>query len=658
MTLIALQSALGHLVMLARSTHQFKPILVAILFLASLASYAQTDLPLHQEVLVLDQASVKIYLEGIKDETDQRIEVKLPYHWDKMHQARSGLADFELAFQLPAEPTSLYALFLPRLGNRFELWINDVLISRSAGMGSEGALDALHWDFGKTPRYFAIPPSLLKKSNVLRIRLEADGGRRAGLTAALIGSEPVIRKAYERAYLFRISSAIAVVTLMLVLAALNTSLWLTQSTQRLGEGASPHAGQTGFRDPVYGYTVIATAAWSLRLGDHLIERSPLPWPAWGVVTGLALGTCLLCIYALLICLAQAQNQIWAQRYLKNLPYLIAASVAASAGALYLRWPWLLSAWYVFLWLLGAAMVVWFVARTLRQGDINMRLMSCALLLNLTATASDLWRFRLGTDLNDNSWASMASATYAFALYYIVITRFRSASVQARELTQNLQARVAEREAALALSYNKLEALSREQERTLERTRILRDLHDGVGAHISAAIWQVQSGQSNTSQLLQTLRDSQDQLKLSIDSMQLQAGDVTVLLANLRYRLGSRLESGGLQLHWEVDDLPILPQLDHSAMQHLQYMLFEALSNVLQHAGATVLKVQASLVKDRVKISVIDNGRGLDAAQPSRGLAMMRDRAKAIGADLAIESTDGQTAVRIGLATGLPAPQLS
>ena len=112
----------------------------------------------------------------------------------------------------------------------------------------------------------------------------------------------------------------------------------------------------------------------------------------------------------------------------------------------------------------------------------------------------------------------------------------SASARARELSASLAARIAQKEAELRQSYQQVEELAREQERTHERTRILRDMHDGVGSHIGAAIRQLQSGQASRDEVLLTLRDSLDQLKLSIDAMHLPAGDVTGLLANLRFRL--------------------------------------------------------------------------------------------------------------------------
>lgn len=52
---------------------------------------------------------------------------------------------------------------------------------------------------------------------------------------------------------------------------------------------------------------------------------------------------------------------------------------------------------------------------------------------------------------------------------------------------------------------------------------------------------------------------------------------------MRYRMGPRFAGMGIELQWDVDLLPICEKLDGSAMSELQFMLFEALSNVLQHA---------------------------------------------------------------------------
>jgi signal transduction histidine kinase len=202
----------------------------------------------------------------------------------------------------------------------------------------------------------------------------------------------------------------------------------------------------------------------------------------------------------------------------------------------------------------------------------------------------------------------------------------------------------------------LEHLARSQERMAERGRILRNMHDGVGAHISSAMRQLQMegtgyAPAGRSEVLQTLRDGLDHLKLSIDAIHLAPGDVTALLANMRYRMGPRFAGMGIELQWDVDLLPVCEKLDASAMSELQFMLFEALSNVLQHAKAHVLRVEGHAPQGAGKVFVrlVDDGCGFDPTTSTRnGLASMRDRALSIGARLHITSVPGNTVVEIQL----------
>ena len=175
------------------------------------------------------------------------------------------------------------------------------------------------------------------------------------------------------------------------------------------------------------------------------------------------------------------------------------------------------------------------------------------------------------------------------------------------------------------------------------------MHDGVGSHISAAIRQLQSGRASSHELLATLRDSLDQLKLSIDAMNLPAGDVTSLLANLRYRLEPRLQATGIRLDWGVGLLAPIERLDAAALRQLQFIVLEALSNVLQHAGASALRIEAEPLGDGAYLRIVDNGRGFDVQGARRnGLVAMQERARAIGADLVLHSRPGHTVVEVRL----------
>jgi len=153
---------------------------------------------------------------------------------------------------------------------------------------------------------------------------------------------------------------------------------------------------------------------------------------------------------------------------------------------------------------------------------------------------------------------------------------------------------------------------------------------------------------------QTLRDSLDQLKLSVDALSLMPGDVLGLLASLRFRISPRLKAAGLELLWDVDELPNWPSGQAPALRQLQYILFEGLSNVLQHSGANRLTLLARAFEDHIQVSLIDNGRGwgadeVGAVGEGQGLQAMRARASVIGATVEFRAApEGGAELRVML----------
>jgi signal transduction histidine kinase len=589
---------------------------------------------------VIDQAQALITVQG----SAELSLVALPYHWDRMHQGVPGQASFEVAFALPGTPTEPYAALLPRVGNRFEVWINGNLLSKSGSLSSQG--DA---DYAKAPRFVPIAPQLLQANNLLRIQLETDGGRRGGLSAVTIGTEHAVRALYDQAYRGRVAGSMAVLMVMLLTALVSAALWFTQLDHAKTSPVT-HQQPAAQRDRMYGFAALASLCWALRLTDTLIENPPLPWPAWGVLMALALTGAALLVVMFSIYVAQWQQHRWAKAYAWSIPLWLALCAGAATYGLTRYQPAALTAWFTLTTSVGAVFTVGYAIAAVRSAIPAHRWMAAAMVVNLLFNIFDVWKYRLSHQLDTQPWSSYMSVLYGLVIFSIVVTRFRSASVQARELLLSLEQRVQDKEAALSASYQQLERLAREQERSAERTRILRDMHDGVGSHISAAIRQLQSGQASDGQVLMTLRDSLDQLKLSIDAIHLPAGDVNALLANLRYRLEPRFTSSGMVFEWDVDALPQIVQLDHGAMRQLQYMAFEALSNVLQHAQARTLRVEARAQGLGAVIRFIDDGKGFDAKHiTSRGLASMRERATAIGAQLHLRSQAGRTEVEIILA---------
>ncbi|MCJ0761995.1 sensor histidine kinase [Variovorax terrae] len=585
------------------------------------------------EIQELRQARAAITVDG----TTELTTVALPYHWDRHHPGQQGIATFEVAFSMPGEPAVPYAVYFPRLGNAYEIWLNGTLLQRNGDLARFNSSD-----YGKAPRYVEVPPQLLQKQNLFRINIRADGGRRGGLAAPVVGPDEDVRELYVADYRWQVAGSLAVVVLSLLVGIVALMLWLTQSDP----------AQRGWRkrDSLYLYAGLAELAWALRIGDKLIENPPMSWLGWGPLMT-ACAACWLCSMAL-FCVKVAG---WDDRsrlgwWKGGLLLFFLAGTVIGVAAQYGHQPLLLTTYYAVAsaWCIPFALV--YMARAVRPGARRAHvLVALALLANVLTGLRDLVVFRMSDSFGDNSWLRYSSMLFGLMLGYIAITRFRAASVQVRDLMANLAARVAQKEAELAQTYQRVEQLAREQERASERSRILRDMHDGVGSHISAAIRQLQSGRASNEAVLLTLRDSLDQLKLSIDAMNLPAGDVTALLANLRYRLEPRFAASDIELQWDVDLLDPLQGLDAGAMRQLQFMVFEALSNVLQHAQASVLRIEARVAGAQVHLRLIDNGRGFDTTRPPRkGLLSLRERAQAIGAALVIRSAGGGTEVEIRL----------
>ncbi len=586
------------------------------------------------ELIELRQAHVSATVEGRTVERD----VQLPYNWDRVNGARSGTAVFEIPLHLEVPLDEPYAVYFARVGNRAEIWFNGILLSRLGDLARPE-----HQDYAKAPQHVLIPARLLQRDNHFRIVLSVDGGRRGGLSGLLVGPEPEVRQLYKSAHRLVVNGSIAVAVFSMVVGVIALLLWFTQ--------VEPEGGALPGRSGLYLSAGLAEFCWMLRLIDPAMVDPPLSWAWWSVVQTVAYagwisGAGLFCHHV------AGWHRLPSMRWVR----LVVAALLLSSAPI----AWLslsrhdgiyLTGWYGLATLLFVGYGIFYFGAAVHQPTTERVLVATAGVLNVAVGVRDWLVIRATDNFNEISWMRYSSALFGLALGYIVITRFREASAQARDLMDNMAARVRQKEQELAASYRQLEQLAREQERAAERARILRDMHDGVGSHISAAIRQLQSGKASGEELLQTLRESLDQLKLSIDAMNLPPGDLTTLLANLRYRLEPRFKSSDIELVWDVDLLAPLGGLDGKAMRQLQFMVFEALSNVLQHAHASELRIELRGCEGGgALLRVIDNGRGFDVERsPRKGLASLRERAAAIGARLSVSSVPGRTVVEIAIA---------
>jgi two-component system sensor histidine kinase UhpB len=176
----------------------------------------------------------------------------------------------------------------------------------------------------------------------------------------------------------------------------------------------------------------------------------------------------------------------------------------------------------------------------------------------------------------------------------------------------------------------------------ERRRIAQELHDEIGQGLTAALLQLEGAMREAPSSLkpklagatESVRGSLEEAREVASRLRPEALDDLGLVSALS-ALGKRLaKQTGLRIDLELfDDLPSLAPEDEIVVYRVAQ---EALTNVLRHADATGVRVCLDRHAGVVRLRVVDNGVGLDGAEPGGGVRGMRERAVLIGADLTIE----------------------
>ena len=218
-----------------------------------------------------------------------------------------------------------------------------------------------------------------------------------------------------------------------------------------------------------------------------------------------------------------------------------------------------------------------------------------------------------------AYAAMATAICVLVVAGVVMTRARQRRDAELRLTQDEIARLA----AMA-----------------ERERIGRDLHDLLGHTLSlvalkselagrlvdadpaAARVQIGEVESVARKALAQVREAVVGIRATGLEAELAAARLALLSADVR--LDQRLASVALE-----------PAVESA----LALALREAVTNVLRHARASRVDVELVAEAGEVRLRIADDGRG-GATAPGNGLAGMRERLAAFGADLEVDSPEG------------------
>ncbi len=228
---------------------------------------------------------------------------------------------------------------------------------------------------------------------------------------------------------------------------------------------------------------------------------------------------------------------------------------------------------------------------------------------------------------------------------VVASIAREASEARRTVVQSneiLAAQLTEQNAKLEASYEAQKQLLQREVMLVERQRIVRDMHDGIGGQLLGLMMQVRSGGASPVEVEEGLQASIADLRLIVDSMDSAEEGLAETMRSFEHRVRPQVEAAGIALDFvaEVDesvDLGPRPTLQ------LLRILQEAVTNAMRHSGARRIAVAGSAgARGPIRITVSDNGTGLpEGYRRGRGLTSMETRARTLGGALTIATgSDG------------------
>lgn len=183
----------------------------------------------------------------------------------------------------------------------------------------------------------------------------------------------------------------------------------------------------------------------------------------------------------------------------------------------------------------------------------------------------------------------------------------------------------------------------------ERSRLAREIHDGLAQHLAflkmrVAWLQRASSSIETKHLKEVesvLATALAEARQAITTLRADSAATTTAeaLAGYAEEFG---RASGLDVNLLRDDH--LPELGPKVRVELLRIVQESLNNVRKHSGATKVDVTMEVSRGNFVITIRDNGKGFDPSTTPDGhfgVAIMRERAESVGGTFRVASVPGR-----------------
>ncbi len=210
---------------------------------------------------------------------------------------------------------------------------------------------------------------------------------------------------------------------------------------------------------------------------------------------------------------------------------------------------------------------------------------------------------------------------------------------------------------LGLAFDNVSLVRRIAHRTVyqERIRLARELHDNIGpslASLGLRIDMLIYSATKEPELVRHLEGTREAVTALVEEVRTTVSDLrhdnVASIVEQAYEIAAESSGSGPEIRIDIQEhRPPRP----AVAVELRAILTEAVRNAVEHAGATLLRIEGEVDRDRGSISIHDNGAGFDPTDLPKGhygVLGMSERAAEIGGALKIQSSPS-TGSRITIA---------
>lgn len=553
----------------------------------------------------------------------------LPDNWNLSRPGVGGFAWYRIEFELDAVRLPLYAIHVPKVSMNGAAFINGEFIGSG---GSFAEPIARQW---YRPQLYMVPRKLLTNgTNVIHYRIKTYANNTGGLSEIYFGAGGAVAEMWRSDYFWQVIALQMTSALTLGLSALVLLAWMLRRW-----------------NTAYGYYGAAVFLWCMRNIYFLARDLPVSAKVWETMaTTLQVWVMVLIFMFILrfesLRMPRTERLVWG--FCIATPLMLVAVDASQVTAL-------TQVCYGALLILGVFILTVLSRALQRERSVDAVLLLAAAAVVLGIGAHDGMNYMGLLDFSEPFHLHFGAPILFVGVAWNMFKRFGKAQSEADELTQTLEQRVKEKTISLERSYELMRTVEAAHLRTLERERIMQDMHDGLGSQLISSLALAQSGELKPNQTYDLLRSCIDDLRLAIDTASETDDSLAMALGNLRFRMEPRLKAAGIALRWNalaLQSTPDLPlNLPTNAHLPVLRVIQESITNALKHAKARTLSVTVACTAQALVVTIGDDGEGFDVTLSGqtgqgKGLHSLAKRARVLAAELEISSSDQGTQVRL------------